>query len=397
MKVKIERIPSNEKAFVIAWCIYLIVKILKTSFYAKYFPAHDTALLAAFCIPLLILHEMQNIKNSYKELAGIVVCILFVLITMRLKFMGGGGSDIALMFIFIYSARKVSLLRIFKLTIIITTLMICFIVGSSFLGIIKNYVAYGTRTRQYLGFRYMLFGPAFLFNITLLYLYIKQNTITWKGLSMLVFVNLLFYIWTDSRLSFGLSIIAIIFSIIVNYNWVYFNKKHWWYWGVVFSFLICFICSLVLTIIYSSESAWLRRLNGFFGGRLSLGQTSLTRYGVNIWGQNISWIGNGLDAYGRQSTESYLYVDCLYIQLLQHYGVIFTGLFIILVTTAMVICYRRENYYLLFLLAFIAVHCMFDDLSWQLYYNTFWFAIGTLLMRTKKLQKRNLAFLQDLR
>lgn len=382
-KIKVEKIPENEKVFSLAWIIYLVFNILYTSFYAKYFPEHYIKLLIVCCLPLLVIHELQNSKNSYKELIGIVICILFVLIAMRLRFMGGGGSNIALMFIFIYCARKVSLQRIYKLTIFITAFMLIFIIGSSFLGIIENYIDYGTRIRQYLGFRYTLFGPAFLFNITLLYLYLKQNKITWRGIMVLLTANVLLYLWTDSRLSFGLSAFAIFFSLIFKRYWDYYTQKHWWYWFVVLSFPICSVVSLILTVFYSPKKTWMSQLNHFFNSRLVLGQVSLARYGVNLWGQNIEWVGNGLDVYGKRSTESYLYVDCLYIQLLQHYGIVFTVLFIILVTIAMIICYQQERYYLLFMLAFIAAHCMCDDLSWYLYYNTFWLAIGMLLMKKK--------------
>lgn len=384
MKIKIERIPQGEKTFIIAWCIYLVVKILKTSFYARYFPEHDTVLLMAVCIPLLIIHELQHMKSSYKELIGIVTCILLIFIVLRLKFMGGGGSDIALMLIFIYCSRDISLDIVFKITIVITSLMLVFIIGSCFLGIIPNYIDYGSRTRQYLGFRYTLYGPAFLFNITLLYLYIKQNKITWVGTGIVVLANILVYQWTGSRLSFGLSVIAILFAIAVKYFWNYFNRRHWWYWIVVFSFLICAVSSLILTVTYSTENAWLSYLDKIGGRRISQAHISLVRYGIHLWGQNIAWVGNGRDAYGKRSMGAYLYVDCLYIRLLQHYGPVFTGIFIILVTITMIICYRQAKYYLLFMLAFVAVHCMIDDLSWHLYYNTFWLVIGMLLMKKRK-------------
>ncbi len=384
MKIKIERVPQGEKAFVIAWCIYLVVKILKASFYARYFPEHDTALLIAVCIPILVIHELQYLKSSYKELIGVAICILLICIVMRLKFMGGGGSDIALMFIFIYCARKVSLNKVFKLTIVITSSMLVFVIGSSFLDIIPNYVDYGSRIRQYLGFGYTLYGAAFLFNVTLLYLYIKQNKITWMGIGILAFANVLIYRWTKSRLSFGLSILAILFAMVVKHYWNYFNRKHWWYWIVVFSFLVCAVMSLILAVIYSPESMWLSYLDKVFGRRLSQGHISLVRYGINLWGQNIAWIGNGLDVYGNRATGTYLYVDCLYIKLLQRYGPFFTGIFIILVTIAMIICYKQAKYYLLFMFAFVAAHCMIDDLSWYLYYNTFWLSIGMLLMKKKE-------------
>jgi hypothetical protein len=39
---------------------------------------------------------------------------------------------------------------------------------------------------------------------------------------------------------------------------------------------------------------------------------------------------------------------------------------------------------------FIALHCMIDDLSWQLQYNSFWLAIGMLLMRVKEKKHRTI-------
>lgn len=374
-----------------AWIVYASIKILYTSFYARFFPEHINFYLVCICIPLLILHELLNMKSSYRELLGVVICVAFIIITMRLKFMGGGGTDIALMFTFIYCARNVSFRRVAKYTVGVTSFLIVFVIISSFLGIIINYVETGSRVRQYLGFRYSLFGPAFLFNITLLVMYIKQRDISWKSIAILLVANVLLYKWTDSRLSFGLTLVALVFSIVAKFHWNYFERKHWWYWLVVFSFLICALVSLLMTIKYTPSNQFLKIVNDIFGGRLSLGQTSLVKYGVNLWGQNIEWVGNGLDKFGRKTTTAYLYVDCLYIQLLQHYGVIFTVGIILALTGMMIVCYKQKQYYLLVLLCLIAAHCMLDDLSWQLHYNTFWLLVGVMLMR-----KKNDKFLLDL-
>ena len=391
LTIKIETIPQKEKPFIWAWIIYLAVKILTTSFYARFLPEHINLFLICICIPLLILHELINLKSSYKELLGIVVCFILIIITMRLKFMGGGGTDIALMFTFIYCARKVSFCRVAKYTIGETSFLVAFIIISSFLGIIDNYMETGARFRQYVGFRYALFGPAFLFNVTLLLIYIRKMEISWKEIVIVSLADIFLYIWTDSRLSFGLTLLALLFAIIAKYKWKYFNQKHWWYWLVVFSFAICAFISFIMTVRYDSGNEFLKNLNRFLGGRLSLGQTSLMKYGVNMWGQNIEWVGNGLDIYGRRSTEAYLYVDCLYIQLLQHYGIVFLGLIIVLLTSMMGVCYKHGNYYLLIIFGFIAAHCILDDSSWQLYYNTFWLAVGTMLMH-----RNNKLFSQDM-
>ena len=53
-----------------------------------------------------------------------------------------------------------------------------FIIVSAQLGIIQDYIYSNVaRVRHYLGFRYALFGPTFLFNITGLVLYVKKAKI----------------------------------------------------------------------------------------------------------------------------------------------------------------------------------------------------------------------------
>ncbi len=117
------------------------------------------------------------------------------------------------------------------------------------------------------------------------------------------------------------------------------------------------------------------------GNRLNLGQYSLLEYGISAWGKQIAWVGNGLDVYGNRATGSYLWVDCLYVQVLQRYGVIFFDYFLISNDNYYVgLLSEKKNYMLLILLSLIAVHCMIDDLQLYLHYNTFWFAIGSLLL-----------------
>lgn len=269
MILKFEKIPLKERFFMISWSIYLIIKILGTSFYLKYFPDHINFYLVIICIFPLMLHEMINMKRSYRELVGIVICIFLVILTMRLKFMGGGGTDVALMFTFIYCGRKISYSRVAKLTIFVTGSCLCFIILSGFLGVIPNYIAYGARIRQYVGFRYALFGPAYMFNITLLFLYIKQQKISWKAILILTVCNWCLYVWTNSRLSFGLTELALIYALIAKSKWNWLNKKHWWYWLVVLSFALCAVTSLIGTVVYSENNKILSLTNSFLGGRLA--------------------------------------------------------------------------------------------------------------------------------
>jgi len=101
-----------------------------------------------------------------------------------------------------------------------------------------------------------------------------------------------------------------------------------------------------------------------------------------VLGQKISWVGNGLNAYGQKNVNMYTYVDCLYIQILQRYGIVFTSCWLIILTATIYRCYRTKDYHLMIILTLIAGHCIIDDLTLYIYFNTFWFAIGVLLVKT---------------
>ena len=106
-------------------------------------------------------------------------------------------------------------------------------------------------------------------------------------------------------------------------------------------------------------------------------------YGVSLFGnRNITWVGSGLDPMGNRASGTYLYVDNLYLQIMQKYGIIFFVVYILLFTLVLFKCLKRKEYHLFMLLVALAARGFLDDLSLQLYYNTFWFPIGRMLLAT---------------
>jgi hypothetical protein len=155
-------------------------------------------------------------------------------------------------------------------------------------------------------------------------------------------------------------------------------KPLWWL--AVSSFGVCGAFSLIMTVVYDHSLPWMRRLNSMLESRLRLGHRSLVEHGVSWFGERIEWLGNGLDAFGNSTTGVYTYVDCLYIKILQRYGIIFTVVLAALMCWSMYKLYKRREYHILLISATVAVHCVLDDLSFALHYNTFWIAMGLVLI-----------------
>ena len=385
MRLTIESTKSKEMPFFIAYGIFLLFGILSQSFYYKYFMSAHKFIILGCCV-ILVLHELQYTRTTKKGLIGLSICVLMFLITFSVS-NGANQNTVPALFLFVYASRNIKFDKIARFTLGITSVLLAFVILSGYLGIIDdytitNYVDGVARVRHYLGFRYALFPSTILFNLTCIVIYIKKERIKLWHVGVLFLANYLIYVQTNSRLTFYLAILILVAGYLLRFGSEFIQKRKALLWIGSLSYIIFFVLSLYLTITYNASNPTLRELNSFLGNRLRLGQTSIGLYGISIFpNNNTQWIGAGLDAYGNRSTLQYSYVDSLYIQALQHYGIIFMLIFLVVMTMLM-FKIRDKDIYLYVIMFAIAAHYVIDDLQWYLHYNTFWFAIGYVLIGT---------------
>lgn len=394
LSIKIPNSISTNFLFYFSFVIYVFTSILTTSFYAEYIIGRLYKLILLFCIMLLALKEFTTFKFNKKIAAAISICLLCIAIV----FMTADMTPL-LIFIcfiaFIYSCRNQDLRKVVLTSIIVTSITVLIIIVSAKLGIIKNVIGaerdvFGAnlfdngsgRVRTYLGFRYALYPSAYLFNITALTIYYYRHRIKWLTLAILVIANYWIYIKTISRLSFYTSILLIAVAVFLKIFPGFLEKRKILQYLMVFSFIIFALISFLLVLKYDSSIKWMAKLDDILGTRLSLANESLNTYGVKIFGENIPWQGWGFDANGERTTNNvtYLFVDCMYIQVLQRYGYIFFAIMISMLTLTQYKLKKQNNYYLMIVFSFIAMRSFFDDLYFYLHYNTFWLIIGMALI-----------------
>lgn len=373
---------SKEKAFFCALILYLVTAFLSTSFYASYvFGGARIARLV--CVFLLVVGELSDFEFSKETLVKAAFCILLYGIA---AYYDGALSDPALVFVFVFCGRNISFDKIAKVCLFTSSFLLGFIIISSYVGIIRNYVEnYDGRYREYLGFLYSLYPAAHMSNITSLTIYLKRKSIDWKAVSILLLANIWIFAKTNSRLSFGLSILTICLALVFQYVPELLKNNKMLQIGMKFSFVIFACVSLVCTLLYTENNFILQRFNTFLGNRLYFGKRSLFQFGVSFFGKsNIEWVGNGLDKNGIVPFGESLYVDNLYIQVMQKFGIIFVVLVLILLTIAMIKIVEQKKYILAFIFTMIAIHCIIDDLFLAIFYNPFWIAAGAILMSEEK-------------
>lgn len=366
--------------------VFLITSLLSTSFYYRWFIGYPYTWIQVACFAMLVFREylMGGAKQNWIALA-----VVTVMAVLTLQFTIGNLTRlIPLMFFYIYGARNIHFTRIARFSLWTSAVVVCFVIFSGYLGVIDNVVvAKGVRIREYLGFRYALYLPGILLNMTALWIYLRQDDLPIPGVLLWTGVNAFAYLRTDSRISFmlaqGLLVVALLLRFVPRLK-----EMGIWLWGCFTgSYILSAAFAFVFTGIYNGTVPWMRRLNSVLESRLSLGKRSLEDYGFGLLGKHISWVGYGLDAFGNAVEGSYTYVDCFYVKVLQRYGALFTAGLLGLLTWSMVQLWKQKHYLLLVICASVAVHCVLDDLSFSLHYNTFWIAMGMALLSPNALKK----------
>ena len=134
-------------------------------------------------------------------------------------------------------------------------------------------------------------------------------------------------------------------------------------------------------LVYNPGLTWMNKLSEILDNRIYLMRTSFDRYGFKLFGiKDIAWVGNGLNKYGQLNPGEYLWVDNLYINILQKFGLFFLIVMLILITVTLLKCHNEKKHLIIFILFLISLRCLIDDLQLHLYYNTFLFIVPKMLM-----------------
>ena len=384
MKITIKRYSLPEILGLVALAIFLLFSLLNVSLYAQFISPMLYNVAIFLIILLMLLKEFISGSNSFESLLGLLggATLYFIIgsVTSYTSFMVLGLS-------LIYSLRDIPFSKVVKVAFIISIAMLFLVILSSKLGLIPDYIEFSaTRVRHYLGFRYSLFPSTIMLNIIAISFFLKQETVSYQRLLILFLVSMYLYLETDSRLAFISSCLLLLANLAMKliptviekislllklFTLTYFVNAYLSYW----------ISKNYLSTSNAFLNHFFHQANQFLGGRIYLSNRSLSLYGYGMLGQRIAWVGNGLSMQGERSTDAYLYVDNLYIQILQHFGLIALIIILTLLTATLLNLLKKGQIVLSIILISLSFHALIDDLILNIYYNIFWILIGSLIYR----------------
>lgn len=393
MSIKIKKLTLAETLSLFSLILFLLISLLSTTFYASYISGaiYNVAILTS--VLFLIVKELINNKFNFQNAISFLgVIIVYALVGSVTGFL----STLAISVIFIFSLRDISFKYVAKTAFYISSFTLIFVVLSSQIGLISNYIEFsGGRIRHYLGFRYSLFPSTVMLNIVASSFFLTQDKVSYKRLFFLLLSTIWIFYQTDSRLTFISSLLLLGINLIVKrYPSILKSSalllKTFKLTYIVNAYLSYLMAKMYLSFSSSFLNELSKNINQFLGGRIYYANRSLNIYGYNLFGQKINWVGNGLDINGQKRLSEYLYVDNLYIQILQRYGLFVLVILLLIFTLTLHYLLKQKQYVLSLILIILSFHAMIDDLIINLHYNIFLILIGTLMNQKQSAFEENL-------
>ncbi len=309
----------------------------------------------------------------------LVYATLFTLLVLACLVVNRNVTFLCSLFVFwaLVDFKWETILQKHHFVALVTLLVFLFF---SQIGVIEDFVRLDGRTRHFLGFNWTTYAPIIWFFVTLGGLCINSDSHMIARSLGYGIVTVILYKLTGTRLAFGLTVVSIIFFL--GFKHLKRHKKlfHFITSLTICAPIVCAVLSILVHAIYRSDNPFLFRLNELLSQRLYLGKMGLTNYGVTLWGQKIKWIGFNKNII---STVDYNAVDCTYLHLLLEYGLVFTLVYIILLTAGFVIAYKHGKYNMCWALCFICILGMTEPWLFNFTFNPFMFCGVALFQKLR--------------
>ncbi|WP_173473023.1 hypothetical protein [Eubacterium ruminantium] len=298
--------------------------------------------------------------------------IIFVYMTVGiigLSFISSKNATIVFYLLIMIATLGISDKTVLSASIIAQSFMLIMTVGAAAVGIIENVIRDDdNRVRHFLGFEWTTTGPIIFLFIVFQFIYLKEGRLNILNYMILNVINVIFFIYTDSRMVFATILGATTFFLIFGVACKKGRIVRWLKW--IFFMIPWALAGLSIYFqkIYNEHNKLFFRANKLLSGRLGLGHNAIKEMGIHLLGRKVKWVGNGI---GDIAAGDYNYVDNSYLQLTLEYGLIFLVLLLAIYSVIMYKAYKSKKYYAVWIVIFILIFGITEPRLFNLAYNPF--------------------------
>lgn len=302
------------------------------------------------------------VKFQQKEYSG--EAILYMAALLVLSFIGmftGKDNSLfltALFFMFVFGLNSKQLIG---MSLLVQGGLLLITVASAFLGLADNSILDPERVRYSLGFNWTTLGSMLYLFVSLQYIFIRKNKINTIECVVMEIINIFFYKFTDTKMSFVTlsTVLIIVLACQLSQNFKTFLKKMLDRYSklvitlpIIGAFLACWMP------LYSSSSRLWQILNRILSGRLQQSKNAIMEYGFSLFGKYIETETHSVKNMG-VSDLSY-FIDSGYLHFAIKYGVLVLLLLVALYVLSIWKAYRNNDYIMVGIFIVLSVFCIED-------------------------------------
>ncbi|HEM6372263.1 TPA: hypothetical protein U2D20_001487 [Streptococcus suis] len=377
------RIKISDVFFYFAFILVIFFDFLtKTQFISNY-PFVSSLIIPGFILTTLLLLVSIFLEVKFTKGRLIFIAIFAIFIVILARFSGNYQKivTLGLLLIAVKSRNLINLLKIhlFEVSTLVVFILICYNFGI----LPGGYSLRDSTVRYFLGFSYTSYFANFLFHIIITAIFVYKEKLSLIFCILFLLTNYYVYNLTDTKSAYYLSLFAVLVYLISRFlkldrklkNQISKISK------IIeqISFPVATMFILFLTMLYSTKSFFILRLDELLTHRLMLGAKALQIYPINLFGNKIVWAGFNT---GMQ----YLYVDSSFLNILLNYGIVSILLFSIGYFLLGKKNMYRDYYYTLSFI-FLIIHSLFDPQFIEIAYNPFTLFLGLTLLTNKEINE----------
>lgn len=370
------KVVSFPELFYFGFTILLSTLTLSHTLFNDFFPSRTVFTMRLLSYMILILFILLNLKLYSFTIKKLLFFTAFIALSL-ISFYYSRAYFILDLLVLGIASMKVDFRNILKIYLIIQISISIITFLTNFTGIFMHN-DFGTRinlfgdvmSRNSLGFRYTTLGVQVFFYANLSYWYLRRKSIGIFDIVVIFLINLYLYNETGTRNAFLLIILEVVIMCIIYFKDGSTHKNWFNHIIVKYIFWIIFFISYYIGANFDSSNIIYQTIDETTSGRAHLTHMAFEMFPAKIFGTNLySQYQNYLDAFNVTSATSFL--DSSYMQLFFNAGIIYTIVLLLLLTWLIKKAISKQDYYLVIVMIFIAVHSSMDPQLFEFSYNIF--------------------------